>query len=170
MIRTGLLRGIRELSFEAGPDHTGDPAIIFMVEFAASEPAPVLDRINAISSSGNAGLMRRQPRCCVLSATVGRTAARRRRPRHPADAGVIPSMPLSHEFLDLAAPSSRSTPPAAGIHLRRGLGRLLCVFHRLISDHDLDARPSTALDEQPANPQTLRIDHQAWRAGSPTPG
>ncbi|MEZ4432565.1 MAG: hypothetical protein R3F65_09140 [bacterium] len=44
----GPLRGIRELSFEAGPDHTGDPAIIFMVEFAASEPAPVLDRINAI--------------------------------------------------------------------------------------------------------------------------
>jgi hypothetical protein len=44
----GPLRGIKTLEFEAGPDHTGDPSIIFMVEFAASEPEAQLDRINAI--------------------------------------------------------------------------------------------------------------------------
>lgn len=44
----GPLRGIKALSFEAGPDHTGDPSIIFMVEFVAEEPDPPLDRINEI--------------------------------------------------------------------------------------------------------------------------
>lgn len=44
----GPLRGIKAIEFEAGPDHTGDPSIIFMVEFAAGEPDPDLGRINEI--------------------------------------------------------------------------------------------------------------------------
>jgi len=46
--RNGPLRGLKSLTFVAGPDHTGDPSITFDVEFERGEADPTLDRINEI--------------------------------------------------------------------------------------------------------------------------
>lgn len=46
----GPLNELTDIRFEAGPDHTGDPSITFMLEFTADAPVPELDRTDEIEA------------------------------------------------------------------------------------------------------------------------